>query len=224
MGTHASLTMSPLHFAKVSATVTIGESLTNIEASERLFVISAANNQKKLSLLDRLIRNEPAAVAEVYDQHQAAIRAFARRLVGDEHAACDLVHEVFITLPKAIQRFKGECSLRTFLISIAINHARHYIRSATRRRAAMERYARHPKHDLVKIEPHETRIDLSQILSRALDELPLEQRVAFVLCDVEERTSKEAAEIVGSPEATIRTRVFHARKRLREILEREGIQ
>lgn len=204
--------------------VNVGERMRPAEVSTHLFVVPTAKHRDTQTLVERLIRNEPAAVAEVYDQHQAAIRAFARRLVGDEHAASDLVHEVFVTLPKAIQRFKSECSLRTFLISIAINHARHYIRAATRRRAAMERFAREPKYDVFEVSQRETRMDLSHILSHALDELPLEQRVAFVLCDVEERTSKEAAEVVGVPEATVRTRLFHARKKLREVLDRKGMR
>ena len=49
----------------------------------------------------------------------------------------------------------------------------------------------------------------------------IEQRIAIVLCVIEERTSVEAAQIVGVPEATIRTRVFHGRKRMRELLARE---
>ena len=62
----------------------------------------------------------------------------------------------------------------------------------------------------------------------ALDQLPIEQRVAVVLSEIEERTSAEIATIVGAPEGTVRTRVFHAKRKLREILartteaEREG--
>jgi RNA polymerase sigma-70 factor (ECF subfamily) len=43
----------------------------------------------------------------------------------------------------------------------------------------------------------------------------------FALCEVEQRTSVEAAEIVGAPEGTVRTRLFHAKRKLREILEDE---
>jgi RNA polymerase sigma-70 factor (ECF subfamily) len=50
-----------------------------------------------------------------------------------------------------------------------------------------------------------------------------DQRVAFVLCAVEERTSSEAARIVGAPEPTVRTRLFRARKKLREILSERGV-
>jgi RNA polymerase sigma-70 factor (ECF subfamily) len=176
------------------------------------------------SLLSRLRRAEPAAVGEAYDQNHDAVRAFARRLVGDPEAAEDLVHEVFVSLPRAIRRYREQSSLRTFLISIAVNHARHFVRAAARRRSALDRLAREPINHPVDPE-HEARDrELGRALIRALDDLPLDQRVAFVLCEVEERTSRDAAAIVGVPEATVRTRLFHAKKRLRARLEKEGLR
>lgn len=175
-------------------------------------------------LLERLRRSEPAAVGTVYDRHHAAIRAFSRRLVGDDTAAEDLVHEVFVTLPSAIRRFRGQSSLRTFLISVAVNHARHHVRSAARRRAAMQRFASEEAPDATDRHADPRRYELAQALSKALDTVPLKQRVAFVLCDVEGHTSAEAALIAGVPEATVRTRLFHARKRLRDCLEKEGFR
>ena len=68
------------------------------------------------------------------------------------------------------------------------------------------------------------RASLARALTAALDKLPLDQRVAFVLCEVEERTSREVAEIVGAPEGTVRTRLYHAKQKLREELERKGIR
>jgi RNA polymerase sigma-70 factor (ECF subfamily) len=56
----------------------------------------------------------------------------------------------------------------------------------------------------------------------ALDALPLEQRVAVVLGEIEERTSAEIATIVGAPEGTVRTRIFHGKRKLRELLSPEG--
>jgi RNA polymerase sigma-70 factor (ECF subfamily) len=57
-----------------------------------------------------------------------------------------------------------------------------------------------------------------------MDELPIEQRVAFVLCEVEEKSSREVAAIAGVPEATVRTRLFHAKRKLRALLEEEGVR
>ena len=176
------------------------------------------------TLLDRLKSGEPAAIGEVYDRHHAAVRGFARRLVGDETVAEDLVHEVFLSLPRAAQRFRGNASIRTFLISIAVNHARHHVRAATRRRAAMERLAREPERAGSDPEHDARRRELAEALTAALDSLSVDHRVAFILCEVEERTSSEAAEIVGAPEGTIRTRLFHAKKKLRAALERGGIR
>ena len=63
------------------------------------------------------------------------------------------------------------------------------------------------------------RRELARCLSQALDALPLSQRAAFVLCEVEERSSQEAGEILGEKPGTIRARVFQAKRRLRERLQ-----
>ncbi len=175
-------------------------------------------------LIDRLQRGEASAIGQAYDLHAAAVYAFARRLVGDDAAAEDLVHEVFVTLPSAIRGFERSSALRTFLISIAVNHARHHVRAASRRRAAMERFGREPEGRSGTPEQDAMRVDLARALTLALDALPIEQRVAFVLCEVEDRTSREAAEIIGAPEGTVRTRVFHAKRKLREELEKRGFR
>lgn len=169
-------------------------------------------------LVERLRRGESEALGEAYDFHAQAVLSFARRLVGEDAAAHDLLQEVFVTLPSAIGSFRGASSLRTFLVSIAVNHARHHVRAATRRRAAMARYGHEQADPPSSPEHHAERADLARQLTAALDELPLDQRVAFVLCEVEERSAGEVAAIVGAPEATVRTRVFHARKKLREKL------
>lgn len=186
----------------------------------------AQSADQEAELLAELARGGAAAVGEVYDAHHEAIRAFALRLVGDPSAAEDLVHEVFLSLPRAIRRYERRSTLRTFLISIAVNHARHYVRSAARRRAALDRMASLPEAAAHSADPERSleRYQLAQLLSAALDKLTLEQRVAFVLCEVEERSSREAAAIVRVPEATIRTRLFHAKRKLRAYLEKRGVR
>jgi RNA polymerase sigma-70 factor (ECF subfamily) len=172
----------------------------------------------------RLTLGDRAAVAEAYDAHHSAVRAFAKRLVGETAAAEDLVHEVFVALPQAIKNYRGEASLRTFLISVAVNHARHHVRAAARRRYAMERYESEPPRSGGDPEQATGRRELACALERCLDALPLDQRVAFVLCEVEERSSTEVATIVGAPEGTVRTRLFHAKKKLRALLEEAGVR
>jgi RNA polymerase sigma-70 factor (ECF subfamily) len=174
-------------------------------------------------LCDRLAQGDLDAVGEIYDRYHEHVRAFARRLVGDATATEDLVQEVFVTLPKAMRRYRGESSLKTFVLSIAVNHSRHHVRAAARRRKAMQRYAEQPEGHSTDPERLVHERQLARVLTEALDSLPHDQRVAFVLCDVEERTSKEVASIVDAPESTVRTRLFHARKKLRSYLEERGI-
>lgn len=175
-------------------------------------------------LVARLRAGDVAALGEAYDAHHAHVRAFAQRMVGDPGAAEDLVQETFLALPRAVARFRGDSSLRTLIVSVAVNHARHHVRAASRRRAAMARLASEPETAGPTPAEEVARAQLAAALVRALDELPIEQRVAVVLCEVEERTSAEVARIVGVPETTVRTRLFHARRKLAEALVREGVR
>jgi RNA polymerase sigma-70 factor, ECF subfamily len=176
------------------------------------------------TLVARLRAGELGALGEAYDAHHAHVRAFARRLLGDETAAEDIVQETFLTLPRVVGRFRGESSLRTFLVSIAVRHSSHFIRAAMRRRAAMSRLAREPSVPRPAPDDDAERARVANVLLRALDALPMDQRVAVVLCEVEGRTSAEAAQIVGAPEATVRTRLFHARRKLTALLASEGLE
>jgi RNA polymerase sigma-70 factor (ECF subfamily) len=198
----------------------------NSALSNTMRALTAQHPSATDELIDRLRDGETSAVGEAYDLHHEAVRAFATRLVGDETIAEDLVHEVFVSLPKVVNRFREDSSLRSFLTGIAINHARHYVRSASRRRAAAARMVEQAPRP-TPVETPEQATDNRRFLialARALDTLPLEQRVTFVLCDVEERTAGEASTLTGVPDATVRTRLFHARRKLRDVLEREGFQ
>lgn len=174
---------------------------------------------------ENAVLDDSAVVAELYDVHHDAVRTFARRLAGDAAAAEDLVHDVFLRVPAALRRHRGECTVRTLLLAITVNVARKHVRAAARRRAAMARAGeqaegagsvRTPEQDLAQAQ-------VAAELHRALDALPLAQRIAFVLMEIEERSCAEAARIAGAPEATMRTRLFHAKKRLRELLRKRGI-
>jgi len=186
------------------------------------------SSEAATDLVQRLKKGDVSAVGEAYDLHHEHVRRFARRLLSDEDAAEDLVHETFLTLPKAVKNFEGRSALRTFMVSIAVNHSRHYVRAASRRRAAMDRAASQPlapghSNDTTCPEKEVARKQMAQILTRCLDKLSMQHRVAFVLCEVEDRNSREVAEILEVPEGTVRTRLMHAKKKLRVFLSEEGL-
>lgn len=189
--------------------------------AQATLTLVASHEHPSSDLVARLARGELAALGEAYDLHHAPLRSFARRLLGDATAAEDVVQETFLELPRAVRRYRGDATLRTFLLGVAANVARHHVRAAIRRRAA------HAQSDLdsqtaESPEDRANRHELAQALTRALDALSYDQRLVIVLCEVEEHTAGEVARIVDAPEATIRTRLFHAKRKLREILAKEG--
>ena len=182
----------------------------------RVVVRREATVKSEASLIERLRQGQETALREAYLAHRPALLRFARRLIGDAAAAHDLIHEVFVRLPRAVRRLQPGATLEGFLIAIALNHARHHVRSAARRRKAQIRLAQEPPRPSGRAPDEELeRRRLALALSGALDRLPIDQRIAFVLCTVEERTSVEAAALAGTNESTMRARLFHARRKLR---------
>lgn len=170
---------------------------------------------------DALLRareSDERAIAALYTLHHEDLRGFCRRLLGDPQAAEDLVHDVFVALPRALKRYRGEGNLAGFLRAIAVNHVRHHIRAAVRRRAAMSKLAAELEHEAGFARAEIERRELARQLTAALDTLPVAQRVAFVLCEVEEMSAVEAAVVMDVPAATVRSRLFHAKHKLRELL------
>jgi RNA polymerase sigma-70 factor (ECF subfamily) len=188
-------------------------------ALERLAV--AANDG---ALVDGLCEGRLDALGAAFDRWHDRVRVLARRLLSDPAGAEDVVQDVFASLIRAMRGFRGEVDLETFILAITVKRARHHQRAAARRRRAMERLAAEDRFALRGPEEDTYRRELGLRLEAALVRLPVAQREAFVLCEVEELSSPRASDVVGVPETTIRTRLFHARRRLRELLAGEGTE
>jgi RNA polymerase sigma-70 factor, ECF subfamily len=201
--------------------LSVGDSVASIGLP---WLTVAHHGSAELDLVERLRRGDLAALGEAYDEHHQHVRAFARRMLGERTTAEDLVQETFLALPRSMIAFRGDATLRSFLIGIAANHASHFVRSAKRRRAAHMRSGDDAQPPPATPEDRTARRELAEALTRALALLPWDQHVAIVLCEVEGRTCAEAATIVNAPEATVRTRVFHAKRKLRELLAEMGVK
>ncbi len=172
--------------------------------------------------LDALRRGDSAALTRLYREHHEPVRALVRRLVSQSSDVEDVLHEVFVAAPAAFKNYRGEGSVRSYLFSVAVFHVRRHLRATTRRRSWLERL------HLVRVvdapvlpDKHSERRQLADRLRRALDTLSFDHRAAVVLCEIEELSSVEAAEVLGVPEATVRTRIHYAKKKLRAYLEEE---
>jgi RNA polymerase sigma-70 factor, ECF subfamily len=185
-------------------------------------LVSADDASDREETLAALAAGNESALRRVYREHHGPIRVFARRLVGEPAAAEDLVQEVFVRLPRAARRYRGG-SLRSFLLAMAINNARHFVRAAARRRSTADRLAREMT-GRASYQPEDgvERRQTAEALMRALDRLPFDQRLAFILCEVDERRSADAAALAGTSDGTMRARLYHAKRKLRVALVAQG--
>ena len=184
---------------------------------------SEGEAQPSYAFIVRLQRGEPDAIRTLYWEHHSALRTLGRHLLGNPNDAEDLLHEVFLAVPRALKGYRGESSLRTFLSAIAVKRAGKLMRTLLRYRRVLgflEDPERFPQHDEREPERAIERSELSAALTKELNRLPFAQRAVVVLCLVEERPAGEVARILGVSEATVRTRLFYGRRRLRTRLRR----
>jgi RNA polymerase sigma-70 factor, ECF subfamily len=174
-------------------------------------------------LVSELARRDSEALGRAYDEHQQALCSFCHRLLGEREAAEDLVQDVFVRLPELVHKLQKGRSLRAFLLGVAANRAKHHLRGAARRRKLAERVAALPSdHAAAPDQTAEQRYIAGRI-ALALDQLSHEHRVTFVLAELEGHDAASIASILSIPENTARTRLFHARRKLREILSQWGL-
>ncbi len=156
------------------------------------------------------------------DGDQIALAAFVRKTqpevwrlcarLGDRDQADDLTQEVYLRALPALERFRADASARTWLLRIARNTCADHVRGRVRRRALLDR-VRPADRDEVSPDPAGA-VELDRLVS-ALDP---DRREAFVLTQTLGCSYQEAADVVGVPVGTIRSRVARARDDLLDAL------
>lgn len=179
-------------------------------------------------LLSRLQEGEQAAFDEIFQLYRDMVYTLAFKLLDDKNESMDITQEVFLTLFRKIENFRGECSLKTWIYRITINQAasrnrwwrRRFWQRTTSLHLDTDQYDGH--REVASQNPSPATLCFSRELRRALEEgmrqLPFEQRVAVSLRDVEGLTYEEIAEITGSAIGTVKSRIARGRERLREVL------
>lgn len=181
----------------------------------------------ELSQRARLRAGDQGALGELFDEHASAVYGYALRTLGDWAAAEDVVSLTFLEAWRLRGRLDpdGE-ALRPWLFGIATNVLRNTARAARRHKAAM---ARLPEREVVPDFAEElvTRLDDSAQLAavqRALAGLRRGEREVFRLCVWVGLDYASAAEALGVPIGTVRSRLSRARTRLRSLAEKELMQ
>jgi RNA polymerase sigma-70 factor (ECF subfamily) len=163
---------------------------------------------------------DTAALGALFDRFHVAVYRFVSRLATtDELARDDLVQATFLELRRIAHKFRNESSVKTWVLGVAANVARHTLRSEQRRRVHQAKFL-----VAVETEPRalDHELDRKRLLARiraALIELPHDQQVAFVLCDLEQLPGVEVARALAIPEGTLWRRLHHARKAVRAAIE-----
>jgi RNA polymerase sigma-70 factor (ECF subfamily) len=183
-------------------------------------------NEQVFVLLQRLGKGDEAALRELYSAYSRTIYAFALQRLRDaaeaEEIVVDTMHEVW----RHPARFRGESKFSTWLLGIARFKLLSLIRS------------REPQHeDIVDLEEtlesgEEGAFEVlaqkqrHEAVRQCMDKLPAEQRECLHLVFYEGYGLAEVAAVLGCPENTVKTRLFHARRKLKNslrlLLQREN--
>ena len=156
------------------------------------------------------------------------------RMVGDRDVAADITQDAFIAAFRSISSFHGGASFRAWLLRIASNLAcdhwrrvhRHAVESLDVLTDEDDPHAAGAISSIAatngESNPEEYLLsqELQELISRGLQELPLDQRVAVILCDVEGLSYEEIAASTSTTLGTVRSRIARGRARLRSYLYR----
>jgi RNA polymerase sigma-70 factor (ECF subfamily) len=172
-----------------------------------------------LEVLKQVADGDKRGLETLYSRHSSRTFKFLLRLTSDRSLAEDLTHDVFLEVWKSAKRFEARSSVATWILSIA----RYKAMDARRKKRTLT------EQDLpgrAEPSPEVTAMQASSsdYMRQCLAALSEEHREIIDLVYFHEKSVKEAAEVLDIPEATVKTRMFYARKKLKEMLLALGDQ
>jgi RNA polymerase sigma-70 factor, ECF subfamily len=172
--------------------------------------------------LEALNQGQIGALGLIYDRHSGAVYDFVRRAVNEQSDVDDIVQATFLSAAKTIASHDGKQTCRTWLVGIAG-------RILYRRRRGLSRWTRALRELAIRdsdrcADPHQelSARDELQRLASALAQLSEPKRVVLLLAEAEEQSCEQIARALDVPVGTVWTRLHHARRELRRLLDHEG--
>ncbi len=186
-------------------------------------------NRQERKLVRALRARDEDAFCELVLQYQHKVFNVIYRILGDRQEAEDVSQEVFITVFKHIEQFRGDAKFSTWIYRIATNHARNRIKYLSRRaRKQHQDLGDTPERDMLdnplgstlerpdrQAQAHQLEI----IIQQGLNQLASEHREIIVLRDIENLSYQEISEITGLAEGTVKSRLFRARVALQSYVK-----
>ena len=161
-------------------------------------------------LLSRIAYEDRAAFHLLFERHSERVYRFALSITRRPHLAEEVLQETMMAVWKGAKRFKERSKVTTWILGIAKNQSYNLLRREARGERLPE------TEDRVADPAGEA--ELTVQMERALDALPEAQREALHLVFYENLSVKETAELLGIPEGTVKSRMYHARKNLAKEL------
>lgn len=178
--------------------------------------------------MERLAAGHDAALNDLMERHATLVFHFLCRMLNNEADANDLAQETFVRVFRARDQFRPSGKFSTWLFTIAGNLARNQIRWRTRHpNVSLDAEAGPTETNLADIlpatqpTPNEQSVaaERTNAVRKAVQRLPEGLREAIVLCEWEERTVAEAAAVLQTTPKAVESRLYRARKILREELK-----
>lgn len=176
------------------------------------------------ALVVAVARYHEEALAEAYRRHAGAVHGLARRLLGDDARAEEIVQEVFTRLWDRPERYDAERgTLRAFLLAQTHGRAVDLVRADAARRAREEREVRKVAAPGTDLEGEVWDLHVSEQVREALGQLREDERSPIVLAYFGGYTYRQVAEVLDTPEGTVKSRIRAGLARLRGELLDAGI-
>jgi len=172
-------------------------------------------------LVERVAAGDRLAMEVLYARHHLRIYRFLLRLVNDAPTAEDLTSDVFLDVWKQADRFERRSQVSTWMLSIARYKAMSALRSRTNDPLNDEIVTKIPD----SADTPEVMVQKQNegtVLRQCLTQLSPAHREVIDLVYYHEKSIAEVAEIIGAPPNTVKTRMFHARKRVAALLDARG--
>jgi RNA polymerase sigma-70 factor, ECF subfamily len=192
-----------------------------------------SEDETEAQFVARLVARDESAFNELVVTYQRRVFALVYRMLGRREEAEDLAQEVFVQVFKAIDQFRGESKLSTWIYRIAINLCKNRTKYNSRRHVGRQddvdvlaERASFASAKGVSVGDNISRPDelvegmqLEAVVKRAIAEVHPDFRAVLVLRDVEDLSYEEIGAITGLPEGTVKSRIHRGRVQLRALVE-----
>lgn len=174
-------------------------------------------------IVERILGGEAALFEVIMRRYNQRLFRIQRGYIDDESAVQDTLQTTYIKVYEKLHTFRGEASFATWIIRIAINEALLYLkkRKSHSRLHLYDDDDQKPEGQFNGPNPEEELIegDMKQLLETAIDALPEDYRLVYVMREIEEMSTRDVAEAHQLTESNVKVRLMRAKEMLRDTLE-----